>query len=78
VRQARGSVLAGAPGGRIGGLGLAVVAFAALLLLVLWLASHSAKHWTLTPPWLTLGGTLALIFSAVILYLFGRYAGQRG
>jgi tetratricopeptide (TPR) repeat protein len=77
VRQARGSVLAGVPGGRIGGLGLAVVAFAALLLLVLWLGSHTAKHWTLNPGWLTVGGMLALIFSAVILYLFGRFAGQQ-
>jgi tetratricopeptide (TPR) repeat protein len=73
VRQARGSILRG-PGGALGMLGFGVVAFAAMLTLVLWLGSHSV-NWSFVPGWLFVGGTAGIVFSAVMLYLLGRYAG---
>ncbi len=73
LRQARGSILRG-PGGPVGMIGFGVVAFAAALTLVLWLASHSVNY-SFVPVWLVVGGTVGLVVSAVILYLFGRYGG---
>jgi tetratricopeptide (TPR) repeat protein len=76
LRQSQGAILGAAPGGRIGSLGIAVVAFAAIFVLVLYLGSHTV-HWSFTSTWLGVAGAAGLIFSAAILYLFGRFGGQR-
>lgn len=76
LRQSQGAILGAAPGGRLGSLGIAVVAFAAIFVLVLYLGSHTV-HWSFTSTWLGVAGALGLVFSAAILYLFGRFGGRR-
>src|SRR5262249_11742941 len=81
VRQSRGTLLNAAPGGPLASIGVAVVAFAAMLYLVFYIvsriASTKSQPWQLNPGWLGFGGALALAFSAAILYLVARFGNRQ-
>jgi len=73
LRQSQGQILGRAPGGTIGSLFLAGVAFLAMFVLVLFIASRIVAHWTFDENALLIAGGLGLLFSALILYLFARF-----
>jgi tetratricopeptide (TPR) repeat protein len=73
LRQSQGQILGRAPGGTIGSLALAGIAFLAMFVLVLFIASRLVAHWTFDENALLIGGGLGLLFSALILYLFARF-----
>lgn len=85
LRQARGTLLPAAPTARAMAIGGTSVAFAAVLVLALFVIAslstnvfHSVRHWQLDPPTLLLGGVIAIGASVGALYLLLRYGGETG